>query len=132
LGGRGRWSSKFKASLVYKESSRIARATQRNSVSKQKNSLLATCVIQAKEAKNWRPRASLGYSEILSQNTRKLRKEKKSILVSLNNLRLMGDSAIGVLFFFFFFFLIYLLYVSTLKLSSDTPEEGARSRYGWL
>jgi hypothetical protein len=100
LGGRGRWSSKFKASLVYKESSRIARATQRNSVSKQKNSLLATCVIQAKEAKNWRPRASLGYSEILSQNTRKLRKEKKSILVSLNNLRLMGDSAIGVLLFY--------------------------------
>jgi hypothetical protein len=32
----------------------------------------------------------------------------------------------------FFFLKIYLLYVSTLKLSSDTPEEGARSRYGWL
>jgi hypothetical protein len=43
--------------------------------------------------------------------------------------------------FFFFFFLslcpirsnpkIYLLYVSTLWLSSDTPEQGIRSHYGW-
>jgi hypothetical protein len=36
LGGRGRWISEFKASLVYKVSSRTARATQRNSVSKKK------------------------------------------------------------------------------------------------
>jgi hypothetical protein len=34
LGGRGRWISEFKASLVYKVSSRTARATQRNPVSK--------------------------------------------------------------------------------------------------
>jgi hypothetical protein len=34
LGGRGRWISEFKASLVYKVSSRSARATQRNPVSK--------------------------------------------------------------------------------------------------
>jgi hypothetical protein len=34
LGGRGRWISEFEASLVYKVSSRIARATQRNPVSK--------------------------------------------------------------------------------------------------
>jgi hypothetical protein len=32
-GGRGRWISEFEASLVYKVSSRTARATQRNSVS---------------------------------------------------------------------------------------------------
>jgi hypothetical protein len=32
LGGRGRWISEFKASLVYKVSSRTARATQRNPV----------------------------------------------------------------------------------------------------
>jgi hypothetical protein len=32
-GGRGRWISEFKASLVYKVSSRTARAIQRNSVS---------------------------------------------------------------------------------------------------
>jgi hypothetical protein len=36
LGGRGRQISEFKASLVYRVSSRIARATQRNPVSKNK------------------------------------------------------------------------------------------------
>jgi hypothetical protein len=35
LGGRGRRISDFEASLVYKVSSRTARATQRNPVSKQ-------------------------------------------------------------------------------------------------
>jgi hypothetical protein len=34
LGGRGRQISEFEASLVYKVSSRIARAIQRNPVSK--------------------------------------------------------------------------------------------------
>jgi hypothetical protein len=34
LGGRSRWISEFKASLVYKVSSRTARAIQRNPVSK--------------------------------------------------------------------------------------------------
>jgi hypothetical protein len=34
LGGRGKWISKFEASLVYKVSSRTARDTQRNPVSK--------------------------------------------------------------------------------------------------
>ena len=34
MGGRGRWISEFEASLVYRVSSRIARATQRNPVSK--------------------------------------------------------------------------------------------------
>jgi hypothetical protein len=37
LGGRGRQISEFKASLVYRVSSRTARATQRNPVSKNKN-----------------------------------------------------------------------------------------------
>jgi hypothetical protein len=32
LGGRGRWVSEFKASLVYRVSSRTARVTQRNPV----------------------------------------------------------------------------------------------------
>jgi hypothetical protein len=36
LGGRGRRISEFEASLVYKVSSRAARAIQRNSVSKKK------------------------------------------------------------------------------------------------
>jgi hypothetical protein len=34
LGGRGRQTSEFEASLVYRVSSRTARATQRNPVSK--------------------------------------------------------------------------------------------------
>jgi hypothetical protein len=37
LGGRGRQISEFEASLGYRVSSRTARATQRNSVSKNKN-----------------------------------------------------------------------------------------------
>jgi hypothetical protein len=35
-------------------------------------------------------------------------------------------------FFFFFFKDLFIIYVSTLKLSSDTPEEEVRSHYGWL
>ena len=34
MGGRGRWVSEFEASLVYRVSARIARATARNAVSK--------------------------------------------------------------------------------------------------
>jgi hypothetical protein len=37
LGGRGRQISEFEASLVYKVSSKTARATKRNPVSKTKN-----------------------------------------------------------------------------------------------
>jgi hypothetical protein len=37
LGGRGRRISEFEASLVYRVSSRTARATQRNPVSKKQN-----------------------------------------------------------------------------------------------
>jgi hypothetical protein len=36
LGGRGKQISEFEASLVYRVSSRIARATQRNPVSEKK------------------------------------------------------------------------------------------------
>jgi hypothetical protein len=36
LGGRGRWISDFEASLVYRVSSRTARATQKNTVLKNK------------------------------------------------------------------------------------------------
>jgi hypothetical protein len=48
LGGRGRQISEFKASLVYKVSSRTARATQRNSVSKNKK--------QTNKQKNKKPK----------------------------------------------------------------------------
>jgi hypothetical protein len=37
LGGIGRWISDFKASLVYRVSSRTARATQKNPLSKNNN-----------------------------------------------------------------------------------------------
>jgi hypothetical protein len=38
LGGRGRWISEFEASLVYRVSSKTARATQRNLVLKNQKS----------------------------------------------------------------------------------------------
>jgi hypothetical protein len=37
LGGRGRWISEFKVSMVYRSCSRTARATRRNPVSKNQN-----------------------------------------------------------------------------------------------
>jgi hypothetical protein len=44
LGGRGRQISEFEASLVYRMSSRIARATQRNPVSgRKKKKRFANC-----------------------------------------------------------------------------------------
>jgi hypothetical protein len=49
LGGRGRWISEFKASLVYRVSSKTARATQRNPVSKTKTK---TTKAKAKQTKN--------------------------------------------------------------------------------
>jgi hypothetical protein len=39
LGGRGRWISELEASLVYRVSSRTARATQSNPVSKKANKI---------------------------------------------------------------------------------------------
>jgi hypothetical protein len=71
LGGRGRQISEFEASLVYKVSSRIARATQRNPVLKKqkqtnkqtKSSLYGTCSfpihLRFKRAKcAYKPRAA--------------------------------------------------------------------------
>jgi hypothetical protein len=43
LGGRGRWISEFEASLVYKVSSRRARAIQRNPVLKKKKENIVKC-----------------------------------------------------------------------------------------
>jgi hypothetical protein len=55
LGGRGRWISEFEASLVYKVSSRTARAIQRNPVSKnqkRKNKNKKTPKNKTKQIKN--------------------------------------------------------------------------------
>jgi hypothetical protein len=49
LGGRGRWISEFEASLVYRVSSRSARATQRNPVSKKKKKKKQTGDRRARE-----------------------------------------------------------------------------------
>jgi hypothetical protein len=49
LGGRGRWISEFEASLVYRVSSRKARATQRNPVSKNKQTNKQTNKHQTKQ-----------------------------------------------------------------------------------
>jgi hypothetical protein len=48
LGGRGRWISEFEASLVYKVSSRIARAKQRNPVSKKQTNKQKKIIIKIK------------------------------------------------------------------------------------
>jgi hypothetical protein len=59
LGGRGKWISEFEASLVYKVSSRTARAVQRNPVSKNKNNnnktknQKTTTIKKIKTKKNW-------------------------------------------------------------------------------
>jgi hypothetical protein len=74
LGGRDRQISEFEASLVYRVSSRTARATQRNPASKnqKKNSLkifiiflfivcVHTCVLVCL----WRPEDNLGGTQFL-------------------------------------------------------------------
>jgi hypothetical protein len=48
LGGRGRWISEFQASLVYKVSSRTAKAIQRNPVLKNKNKTTTTATTTTK------------------------------------------------------------------------------------
>jgi hypothetical protein len=60
LGGRGRWISEFKASLVYRVSSRTARAIQRNPVSKNKKqkskpNKQTNKTKQNKKKENWIP-----------------------------------------------------------------------------
>jgi hypothetical protein len=56
LGGRGRRISEFEASLVYRESSRTARATQRNPVSKNKTKTKTT---KKSKNKGWRDGSSI-------------------------------------------------------------------------
>jgi hypothetical protein len=55
LGGRGRWISEFEASLVYRVSSRTARATQRNPVSKNQKANKQT----NKTKKKWKEKIPL-------------------------------------------------------------------------
>jgi hypothetical protein len=69
LGGRGRQLSEFKTSLVYRVSSKTARATQRNPVSKKK-----------KKRKNEKTKNK----KQTKQKTKKRKeKEKKYIMVTI-------------------------------------------------
>jgi hypothetical protein len=52
LGGRGRWISEFEISLVYRGSSRTARAAQRNPVSKEKKKKKRTDINGNKKINN--------------------------------------------------------------------------------
>jgi hypothetical protein len=51
LGGRGRQISEFETSLVYKVSSRTARAIQKNPVSEQSNKLTNKKILKKKSSK---------------------------------------------------------------------------------
>jgi hypothetical protein len=77
LGGRGSQISEFKASLVYKMSSRTARAIQRNTVSEKKT--------KTKTKKN-RPRPIRIISHF-SMETQKVRRSWKDVLQTLRNHR---------------------------------------------
>jgi hypothetical protein len=56
---RGRWISEFEASLVYRVSSRTARATQRNPVSKNKTTTKIQSFIAEKQRRVKRQRAAV-------------------------------------------------------------------------
>jgi hypothetical protein len=54
LGGRGRWISEFEVSLVYKVSSRTARATQRNPVSKNQKREKSEKAVVLRDSPRWK------------------------------------------------------------------------------
>jgi hypothetical protein len=64
LGGRGRWISEFKASLVYRVSSRTARASQRNPAFKTKQTNKTTTTTKKKQSKT-------------KQNTKQKKRKKR-------------------------------------------------------
>jgi hypothetical protein len=68
LGGRGRQISEFEASLIYKVSSRTARATQRNPVSKNQNKPTNQTNKQTKQNNSKLLKASLKKSKIDKHN----------------------------------------------------------------
>jgi hypothetical protein len=53
VGGRGRWISDFEVSLVYRVSSRTARATQRNPVLKKNKAKTKKQKINKKPKEQW-------------------------------------------------------------------------------
>jgi hypothetical protein len=78
LGGRGRWISEFKASLVYKVNSRTARAIQKNPVSKNQTKPNQTKPNQTK------PNQTKPSQNKTKQNKKpKKKKNKKHLLMTL-------------------------------------------------
>jgi hypothetical protein len=101
LGSRGWWISEFKASLVYKVSSRTARATQRNPVLKNKKKQTKTKKTPKQTNKQKPPKTK---KEKKTKQNKTKKTNKKTIVFSRQ------------CFFFklFICLFIYLLYVSTL------------------
>jgi hypothetical protein len=71
LGDRGRWISEFKAILVYRVSSRIARATQRNPILK--NQKIKNKKQNKKASKQTNKPTILTAVIIVLQNSRRLK-----------------------------------------------------------
>jgi hypothetical protein len=76
LGGRGRWISEFKASLVYKVSSRTARAIQRETLS-QKNKT-KTKTKQKRKCPITFPKPDLMKAFSQTKQNKKRKKERKA------------------------------------------------------
>jgi hypothetical protein len=77
LGGRGRQIAEFKASLVYKVSSKTARATQRNPVSENKNKNKNKKRKREKEKERERERERKREKEKERERERERKREKK-------------------------------------------------------
>jgi hypothetical protein len=67
LGGRSRWISEFEASLVYKVSSRTARATQRNPVLKNQKERKKEREREREREKSSQPRAKRSLKRLLNR-----------------------------------------------------------------
>jgi hypothetical protein len=80
LGGRGRWISEFKASLVYKESSRTARVTQRNPVSKKKKKKKTRKKERKRERERERERMNSGLLSYFSTFNKRALLETSSMI----------------------------------------------------
>jgi hypothetical protein len=78
LGGRGRWISEFEASLVYKVSSRTARATQRNPVSENQKKKKTKKQKKKKKKKERKKRKR-------KRKKRKEKKKKKKVISQLGS-----------------------------------------------
>jgi hypothetical protein len=85
LGSRGRWISEFEASLVYRVSSRTARAIQRNPVSKNKTKQNKT---------NFSYTSGLGYQLSNDSNVRTDRYSK--MRMTLGNIKSYHTSTVSM------------------------------------